>query len=104
MFSQILAFLFLFFTTLQWCYHTTFGESSDSVNEVAWSPDDRLIATASNSNHAILYQASNLNPICIKDMGSDVLTVKISLDGTMFAVGLQSSSTVKVYSTTPPCN
>ena len=104
MFSRILTVLLLFSTTLQWCYHTTFGESSDPVNEVAWSPDDRLIASASDSNRAILYEAYHLNPICIKDMGSDVLSVKISPDGTMFAVGLESNSTVKIYSTTPPCN
>ena len=36
-------------------------------------------------------------------MGKDVLTAKISRDGTAFAVGLQSDDYVTIYSTTFPC-
>ena len=62
-----------------------------------------MIVTGSDTNKAILYNARTLNPICVKDMGSNVLTVRISKDGTKFAVGRSGSSTVKIYSTTPPC-
>ena len=85
-----------------WCYWSTFGEDQ-AINEVDWSPQDHLIVSASDSNKVILYNARTLDPICIKDMGKDVLTAKISRDGTAFAVGLQGDDDVTIYSTTFPC-
>ncbi|MEM1008472.1 MAG: WD40 repeat domain-containing protein, partial [Myxococcota bacterium] len=73
--------------------HTLTGGHKERVRAIAFSPDDRIIATGSEDDQVILWQASTGTLIRkIKPEKGNVYSLAFSKDGKLLFVGTESSS------------